>query len=278
MICYLCGNGSNKTIFEYTKLDRYESAVMDAQSDYFRKWLKCSNCGFVYSTSNFIGQLEKIYSGKYRSKEFRGEDPEEAFNKIMNLPKDNSENHYRVQYVKSSYKELTKMFFNHGTDMAKRKVLDIGFGFCVFLGAFIDDGWEGYGIDPDPNTCKFASEKLNINTWNGAYKKGVFTTKFDLITIIHVLEHMKDPIGFLREVKDDLQEDGLLYIEIPDAVEFDLFDKDHDEFNSCHYYMFDPSTITRILDKSGFAILSIKRIVTQRGYRRMMVMAIKGKK
>lgn len=275
MVCYLCGQNKYETIFEYTELDKYEKMIINDQPEYYRRWVKCSNCGLICSMSNFIGNLDEMYSKGYRSREFRGETPEEAFNKIISLPKEQSENHYRVQYVKTKYSELTDMFSKTEPINKKRKVLDIGFGFCIFLGVFIDGEWEGHGIDPDPSTCKFAREKLKINVYNGQYKKGLFGTQFDLITIIHVLEHMKKPIEFLKDVKEDLKDNGLVYIEIPDAVSFKLMDKNEDVFNSGHYYMFSLSTIIKILSEAGFTILNIRRIISIRGNRNIMLMAAK---
>ncbi len=276
MSCYLCGGNSFEIIFEYDKLDKYEEAVIEKQPDYSRKWVRCQTCNLVYSITNFVGDINFIYSGKYRSKEFRGETPEEMFNKISSLPKDQSENHYRIQYLKEAYDRINPMYFN--TTKKKqdiKKILDVGFGFCIFLGEYISPGWEGYGIDPDASCCEFASKKLNINTHNGFYKKGIFNIKFDVITLIHVLEHFKDPITLLRDIHTDLDVNGLAYIEVPDDVEFYLFDKDHDEFNSCHYYMFNLPSLSKMLTIAGFRVVDARAILNSRGYRRIMAIAIK---
>ncbi len=273
MACYLCKNENSDMIFDYHAMDKYERAVAEEQPGYYRKWARCTNCGLIYSTSNFSAPIDGIYSGKYRSKEFRGEDPEDSFNKIMGLPKEQSENHYRANYVKNGYTGLKSNLF--GAIKKQKKILDVGFGFCVFLGGFLGEGWEGYGIDPDPRCCEFAKNRLKIRVFNGLYKKNAFNERFDLITINHVLEHIKDPINFLRDIRGDLEDDGLVYIEVPDAIEFNLLGKDHDEFNSCHYYMFSPSTLTKALAGAGFIPLSIKRIATPRNYRRIMLFAAK---
>lgn len=52
---------------------------------------------------------------------------------------------------------------------------------------------------------------------------------FDLISMVHSLEHMADPAGFLREVRELLREGSLLFIHLPDFCQnpFDLVIADH---------------------------------------------------
>ncbi|MBF0424538.1 MAG: class I SAM-dependent methyltransferase [Magnetococcales bacterium] len=52
---------------------------------------------------------------------------------------------------------------------------------------------------------------------------------FDLITLVHILEHTPDPRMFLRRVRDRLNPGGMLFIHLPDVAQnpFDLLNADH---------------------------------------------------
>lgn len=73
---------------------------------------------------------------------------------------------------------------------------------------------------------------------------------FDIITMIHVLEHIPDPANFLMGLKKKLKSDGLVIIEVPNFQEndFDLLIADH-----CLH--FTEATLTEILVQCGFEIL-----------------------
>lgn len=56
------------------------------------------------------------------------------------------------------------------------------------------------------------------------FKPDLFSNKFDLIIMRHVLEHVKYPLKFLFDIKNCLSEGGLVFIEVPNLIR-DLSDK-----------------------------------------------------
>lgn len=73
--------------------------------------------------------------------------------------------------------------------------------------------------------------------------------RFDLITMSHVLEHLVDPIGELRALRNALAEDGRLLITVPDlrTSPFDLMIADH-----CTH--FTAETLRAAVESAGFTI------------------------
>lgn len=63
-----------------------------------------------------------------------------------------------------------------------------------------------YGIDPFLLTSTDRILK-NIKDYNGK--------KFDIITLFHSLEHIEDPLPILIGLKESLEDDGLLIVELP---------------------------------------------------------------
>lgn len=75
---------------------------------------------------------------------------------------------------------------------------------------------------------------------------------FDLVTMIHSLEHMPDVLGTLASVKKLIGQDGTLFVEVPDleTSPFDLVVSDH----RMH---FTTETLSFAVNKSGYAVSHI---------------------
>jgi 2-polyprenyl-3-methyl-5-hydroxy-6-metoxy-1,4-benzoquinol methylase len=69
---------------------------------------------------------------------------------------------------------------------------------------------------------------------------------FDLITINHVLEHIIDPIVFLRNACRLLKPNGMIYLETPDQSDFGFLPTTHDRFSLQHNWYF------RLVDLENF--------------------------
>jgi SAM-dependent methyltransferase len=70
----------------------------------------------------------------------------------------------------------------------------------------------------------------------------------DLVTLSHVLEHISDPVGFLRRIREDvLTPDGHLVIEVPNLFV-------HTAFEPAHLYAYHKGTLRETLAVAGFAI------------------------
>ena len=71
--------------------------------------------------------------------------------------------------------------------------------------------WNLFGIEPDINFVKFSKE-LNINVMHSNLKSKIFKgKKFDIITLNKVVEHVKDPVKFLKIVNRLLKLNANLY-------------------------------------------------------------------
>jgi SAM-dependent methyltransferase len=75
---------------------------------------------------------------------------------------------------------------------------------------------------------------------------------FNLITMVHLLEHILSPADFLSKISDRLEADGLLVIEVPNFLQnpFDLLIADH-----CTH--FTSETITGLIQAAGFETVLI---------------------
>jgi len=273
--CLICSTNSYNVLISYNKPDQYEIACGLGAEGYSRRWVECSQCGFIYSlysrNKNIFGKLyETIY--KDSNSYWRKESGDELFQKIINLPDSESETKYRVKWIKDNIRQLQKSQIID-TVTSPHNLLDIGGGSGVFAYEFKDDLWSPYVVDPDARGVFM--EKYGIKFIKSCYQPNLFSVKFDLVSLIYVLEHLENPKVMMHDLHDDMEQGALLYIEVPDSICFQYKDQQDDIFNSCHLWMFNPYTLSELLHKTGFELVALQRVKTVRNYYGLMVLAIR---
>jgi SAM-dependent methyltransferase len=66
----------------------------------------------------------------------------------------------------------------------------------------------------------YKNDILSINQVESFYSGDILNIEslFDAISLIHVLEHIENPIKFLNSIKNKLNENGILIVQVPDIV------------------------------------------------------------
>jgi len=75
-----------------------------------------------------------------------------------------------------------------------------------------------WGIEPSPREAYLARSRHEINVVSADALRLPYTCKFDLILTFHVLEHVADPVGVIREMLGLLEPEGKLVIECPNLA------------------------------------------------------------
>ena len=110
------------------------------------------------------------------------------------------------------------------------RMLDIGCGTGVMLRAFhsLRPGWDLAGYDR-LGAFRGAIEGIapRCTFHRGAFE--AISGTYDFVSLFHSLEHMVDPVAFLRTVRRKLGPSGVLLVQVPDAEAnpFDLMVVDH---------------------------------------------------
>jgi 2-polyprenyl-3-methyl-5-hydroxy-6-metoxy-1,4-benzoquinol methylase len=101
-------------------------------------------------------------------------------------------------------------------DGAGRRVLDIGCGRGYFLRSMADDGFECYGTELSTFPAGEIGGGGKIRFMQGTFEDLSFEESFlDLISIWHVLEHVRDPATTLRKISRTLKPGGMLALAVP---------------------------------------------------------------
>jgi 2-polyprenyl-3-methyl-5-hydroxy-6-metoxy-1,4-benzoquinol methylase len=100
---------------------------------------------------------------------------------------------------------------------APASLLDFGSGKGLFLQFAKTQGYEVKGIESSVPRADYAKKHFNLDINTDYYTSGsVFHTKFDVLTLFHVLEHIHLSGNLLDNlIKDNLKDGGLLLIEVP---------------------------------------------------------------
>lgn len=83
--------------------------------------------------------------------------------------------------------------------------------------------------------------------------------KFDIILLCHIIEHLVDPIAFLKNARDHLEDSGLLYLEVPLGCFYEY--KNLRNYIT-HLNFFSNAALEFSLYESGFCPLFLKVRVT----------------
>ena len=175
------------------------------------------------------------------------------------------------QYYSSTYYNKPRLLTNFLQFLRKRKfanlkpgkILDIGCGSGSFLLAMNSIGWACYGTEISKSSHEFLKnvQLSDIKIYNCFLPDASFKANFfDLVTLWHVLEHLQDPPTYLAHVKKIMKKDGLLMIAVPNSasIGFKLWWCNWLQLDvPRHIFHFNPSSLTKLLHKSGFEIISI---------------------
>lgn len=133
-------------------------------------------------------------------------------------------------------------------------LLDIGCGNGAFMRAFgrRRPDWHMTGLELDArNHASIAAIPGAVKLHVGALES--LESRFDLIVLVHALEHIPHPIQYLRELGRRLNPGGMVLIEVPDVDRspFDILIADH-----CTH--FSVNTLRSIVSMGGFEILHLE--------------------
>ena len=156
---------------------------------------------------------------------------------------------HKLEFCKNEIK-----FINNIKNKKGKKILDLGCGVGTISKAF-DNKYKKYGLETSEYAAKKASKyldyihigELSINTYEEEF--------FDLVFCSHVIEHVVDPIEFIKNINYITRTHGHLIISTPNfdsaaARKFgEKFRLLHDK---THISLCSDSTLKDLLDHNGF--------------------------
>ncbi len=141
------------------------------------------------------------------------------------------------------------------------RILDVGCGEGEFLAEMQSLGWSAEGLDPSADAVAVAKAR-GVRARKATLSKARLEPgSFDAITFRLVFEHLRDPVAALTECRRALRPRGVIWIATPslDSEAHRIFGRDWLHLEPPrHAVVYTASALTRLLERTGFEIVSIK--------------------
>lgn len=132
--------------------------------------------------------------------------------------------HFAVTSPANQKKYAFYLQFLRGHGIDSVEMADVGCGRGGFINWMADNGWEQecYGVDVDARSLPAdANARKNVSFRDGNGLSLPFAEdSMRLLTYFHVLEHIRDVSGLLKEATRVLGDNGHILIEVPDAENY----------------------------------------------------------
>ncbi|HEB9328851.1 TPA: class I SAM-dependent methyltransferase [Campylobacter coli] len=235
MHCPLCQNkNSQKELFKisnvFTSSSKLDQNLTQIQTlnDYNKYSTKrycrddntitltqCQNCGYIYNSSFDLDKISKEYQSKgYFSR------------KIVSKSMGNNIKIIKDKCLKYIDKSSTCLEVAPGSgDMVNALAHEVKFIYTI-----------------DPSLVSLEIENVNNlkhiqGFFNYDIVKNKLEHKIDFIIFRHLLEHINTPLDFLKNIVKILENNGIIYIEVPNIEEFIKHGRFYEIFNDhCGYY------------------------------------------
>ena len=222
----LCGNSEAKILSE-----------MDSFGFKVRYYL-CQTCGFVFQNPGESAAADPAFYA-------------ETYRKLYQSTDEPTAKDLRQQRLRAEYQ--LHLLQNHGVCRLWR-TLDIGASSGTLLQTLHEAyGGEMIGVEPG-NAYRKLAEAKGFKLYTSIEDlQANETARFDLVTMMHVLEHLEDPLGTLRDIRVNLLEDsGFLLVEVPNFYA-------HESYELAHLSCFTEHTLGEMLKQAGYEIMHTRK-------------------
>jgi len=173
---------------------------------------------------------------------------------------------YRQQYGKTYLED-----FPHLKAMAKRRLavikkiaannnapplLDIGCAYGPFLAAAREEGFSPYGIDPAEDAIHYVTQTLGIPAVQGFFPEAG-TGEYSVITLWYVIEHFRDCVSVLAEIRKMLKPGGVLAFATPSFSGISgraSLKRFLEHSPADHWTIWSPAVCVKALKMAGFTV------------------------
>jgi 2-polyprenyl-3-methyl-5-hydroxy-6-metoxy-1,4-benzoquinol methylase len=237
--CGVCGVPSLDRIPRFALLPRVTSDCVPFRDG--GTLAICRECGAAQSppSEQWSGEVREIYSD-YSAYRQSGGVEQQVFDSTVGFLRPRSE-------------VLLERFLRISKVPNRGKILDVGCGTGSTLKVFASVGeWSLYGLDLDEHCLPVLRDIPGFNALYTCAASELPERRFDIITLVHSLEHFATPCETLRDLHLKLKGCGWLLIQVPNAAAnpFDYIVADH-------MMHFTPQTLAHLIQRAGFRVRCI---------------------
>ncbi len=165
------------------------------------------------------------------------------------------------QLVKKRTLSSKRNLIVNATGLRRGNHLDVGCGTGAFVSKMLQSGWAVTGLEPDSSARAVAEKTYGLKILEVDELFNLPANSFDAITLWHVLEHVHDLHGSIKQVKNLLKENGKLFIAVPNYTSYDA--EVYKQYWAAydvprHLYHFSPVSMKNLIEQHELKIISYK--------------------
>ncbi len=232
--CNLCGSSAYSVIFK-----EFVAQV--------HQIVKCEKCGLMYAFP-----VHELNSDIYVNLSQQAPMKEDDASILQSLDK------------LSDYRRIPVELQKH--ICSKGRILDVGCYVGTFLYYLKSQGWDVVGVELDSRAVRFARHRFGLRILNSSLESldnANYHDSFDVVTFLHVIEHLDDPSSTVKVALRLLKHGGVFVVETPtyDSLIFRLLGR-RERSVSCdgHIFFYTAKTLSKLLERTGFEILEWRKV------------------
>jgi 2-polyprenyl-3-methyl-5-hydroxy-6-metoxy-1,4-benzoquinol methylase len=232
----LCGEARHLSIWVHAN-DRF--LIRQNRTDRIRKVI-CTRCGLVYSNPQLDAyEIRELYTSAYRENSGIPE---------QHLRDKETQSRERLEWLSKYYQR------------AEVDVLEIGCSEGVLLRQMRDGlHWSVRGVEPFEPYARHGVSNWELKIDNAFFMSELYSDgRFDLVTFMHVIEHIPEPVEFLKDVSRMLTEDGHIFFETPNLWSPKIGRISAALFASPHLAILSPKSAELLLRRAGFELVRLE--------------------
>ena len=223
-ICPVCGKDNTRNVAPF----RYKTPIFAGCAR-----AECADCGMVFASPMPSGAILSSYNASYFASAHGSQPVSRSavafFSAVARL---------RLAFVQG---------FLAKHRIGVERVLEFGPGPGFFARSWLESvPQSAYSAVETDRSCHDVLTRLGVVLVNTP--AGVVS---DLVVMSHVLEHVPDPISFIRIATQGLRSGGAIFIEVP------CRDWEHKELDEPHVLFFDKGPMRRLLADFGFVDVNV---------------------
>jgi 2-polyprenyl-3-methyl-5-hydroxy-6-metoxy-1,4-benzoquinol methylase len=200
--CPFCGSIKFKALYRI-KVNNIFAPLFKMDKEKFQQIFaynlrECKICGLFYS-DRVLTQSETIsfYNFGIKNPFNKREVTKDRFNDII------------------SFLNLLEQY----TSLSQKKILEVGCAHGFLLALAQKRGAIPTGFEINKETIAFGREKLKLNLIESDFLDYNFTNNeiYDIVVFFATIEHLKNPLDYIKKAHSLLKPNGLLYLTIPET-------------------------------------------------------------
>jgi 2-polyprenyl-3-methyl-5-hydroxy-6-metoxy-1,4-benzoquinol methylase len=238
IVCAVCGSSQRKVIYADTlKHAVFQDNRVDPYSAHYQI-NRCTRCGLRYSNPIFEStEVQMLYQESDQGNIVAGQEA-------------------NVRRTMELYYQLAQPYIRE-----RERFLDIGCDIGLLLDIARLDGFgELHGIEPVPVAATEARKTPGSTISTQFYEDEAYAPQsFDLITLIHVVDHLVDPINLLKKAYTELKPGGVIVAVVHNGGSLlaGVLGERFPPYNLYHHYFFSKLSLGRLFRRAGFEVIKV---------------------